>query len=131
MAKFYLDHCLSPKIAHELRQLPPPHDWHRAVATKTRRLGHASDGEQLLTALQHDEILVTSNRRDFFLLHDAWLAWHRAGLLVRSHKGILVIPQAWTPDVAAHELVMFMAGRGLLDNEAYHYRIGSGWGRHT
>jgi len=124
VARFYIDNCLSPRIARELRQRQ-----HWAVATRSRQMGRAGDEEQLLIATQNSEILVTSNRKDFFLLHDAWLRWSRAWSTVPlpQHPGILVIPQAWPPDVAAHELDHFVTRGVLLANGLYWFRLNVGW----
>ena len=123
MAAFYLDNDVAPAIARHLRAF-----GHRAATTQGRRLGRAGDETQLLTAVQHGEILVTSNRRDFFLLHDAWLLWPPAWNVTPppQHTGILIVPQAWPADVAAHELAAFAGGQALT-NRLYWYRLGQGW----
>ncbi|HLI27520.1 MAG TPA: DUF5615 family PIN-like protein [Chloroflexota bacterium] len=125
MAAFYIDNCLSPKIADELQ-----HRQHQAAATRHRQLGRAGDHEQLLTAYQNREILVTGNLRDFLLLHDAWCLWLSAFVTPSppSHLGILVVPQQyWDPATAAHELALFVTSGRVLTNRVYRYRRGHGW----
>lgn len=116
MAVFYIDNCLPPRLVPVLRGL-----HHQAVHTQRRRKGRAGDDEQLLIAQQHGEILVAANHRDFALLHDAWLRWAPVlvGRSFPAHPGILVIPQAWTPDIAAHELDLFLSQGRTLENHVY------------
>ena len=124
MAAFYLDNDVPTALARELRG-----QAHRAATTRGRGLGRAGDDEQLVVAAQHNEIFVTCNRSDFFLLHDAWLRWAGIWALspVPEHSGILVIPQDWPPDLAAHEIDLFVTRRGSFPNQCYRYRMGQGW----
>lgn len=73
MARFYLDHDVSVRLAGEMIRA-----GHTAVTTRDRLLTRASDPVQLLTAAQDNAIFVTHNRTDFVLLHNAWLEWSRA-----------------------------------------------------
>ena len=128
MAAFYVDNDVPLALARELRALN-----HRVATTRGRGQQRAGDDQQLLTAAQHNEILITCNRNDFFLLHDAWTRWPPAWGLTSwpHHHGILVIPQDWPPDLAAHELDQFVARRSAITNLCYRFRLNRGWEQRT
>jgi predicted nuclease of predicted toxin-antitoxin system len=67
VASLYLDNDVPARLARELRRF-----GHTVTTTRARQLQRAGDERQLLTTAQQSEILVTCNREDFFLLHDAW-----------------------------------------------------------
>ncbi|HZR98643.1 MAG TPA: DUF5615 family PIN-like protein [Chloroflexota bacterium] len=123
MAAFYIDHCLSPRIAGQLIAR-----GHRAVTTRARHQARAGDDEQLLTAARNGEILVTANGRDYTLLHDAWQWWSAAwGVSHQHHAGILIALQAWDPATAAHELDLFVQTHPSPTHRCYSYRLGQDW----
>ena len=72
MADFYLDNDVSLRLAPLLRSV-----GHRVTTTRELGLSAASDDAQLLTAARNGWILITHNRRDFMMLHDAWRTWPR------------------------------------------------------
>jgi predicted nuclease of predicted toxin-antitoxin system len=83
--KFYVDECLSPKIATALND----HRGHRAVHA-ARDLGLASRDDEFHVARSRErgEILITSNHHDFKKRGRDWL---------KHHPGIVVLdPGAWT-----------------------------------
>jgi hypothetical protein len=99
VAAFYLDNDVSLELALLLRARG--HD-----VTSTRDLGafRAGDVDQLLTAVRNGWVLLTHNRRDFTLLHDAWRVWPRAfNLSLPAHRGILALDPA-PPLVLAQEV---------------------------
>ncbi|HEX5167040.1 MAG TPA: DUF5615 family PIN-like protein, partial [Thermomicrobiales bacterium] len=75
----------------ELLQLG--HDIESARSTNRE---HCHDEDQLLYAATTNRILLTHNRRDLRLLHDAWHRWGRAWSVQHQHAGILVLPQGRT-----------------------------------
>ena len=86
MARLYLDHNVSQRLARLLRTN------HDVVSARDLRLTRLTDDAQLLAAVRDDRLLVTHNRGDFALLHDAWLTWPPAfGLALPPHSGILVL----------------------------------------
>ena len=99
---------------------------HYVVATREVRLERAPDGAQVLTAAQRNLILVTHDRDDFTLLHDAWYRWAAAWGVSEHHAGILVVSQDPVASVeqiatAVHEIVgsgISLAGELLLWNPA-------------
>jgi hypothetical protein len=96
-----------------------------------RRLG-SPDPHQLLFAAEHGWILVTHNRRDYRLLHDAWHLWSHAWNTNRRHSGILVLDQVPGQPVEEmaeliHELVHDASAS--LSNGLYDWRLATGWRR--
>jgi hypothetical protein len=90
MADLHLDNNVSLLLAQILRDA-----GHSVAAARDLGLAAATDDTQLLVAAQSGRILVTHNRKDFMLLHDAWRTWPRAfGLALPAHPGILALDQA-------------------------------------
>jgi hypothetical protein len=53
-------------------------------------------------------VLLAYNRRDFTMLHDAWVSWPQAfGLQLPAHPGILVLDPA-TPAMLAEAIISFV-----------------------
>jgi hypothetical protein len=104
VAAFYIDHDVAVALAPVLRVF-----GHEATLTDDLGLTQASDGRQLLTAAEHDWVLVTHNRRDFIVLHDAWRCWTAAWRVQLDHAGIVVVPRSvrgetWLPVTIAQRL---------------------------
>lgn len=126
MADLYLDNDVSLRLAPLLRAAG--HE-----VTTTRELGGttATDDAQLLIAVQNRWILVTSNRRDFRLLHDAWRTWAPAfGLALPTHPGILVLDPA-PPSAQLQALAALLAdsSRSLVEGELFWWHRAEGWRR--
>ena len=103
MASLYLDHNISLRLAPPLRAA-----GHDVVTARDLGLTWLTDDAQLLSAVRVGRVLVTHNRRDFTLLHDAWLSWPAAfGLALPPHPGILVL------DPAPRELLSAVLGAVL------------------
>jgi Domain of unknown function (DUF5615) len=126
MADCYLDHDIAVEVAGLLRM-----SSHTVATSRDVRLGRATDDEQLLFAAQRRSILVSHNREDFVLLHDAWRRWTSAWGVTQTHAGILIVPQPPTVTNAqiAQALDAFLAGGPSLTNELYRWRPASGWQR--
>lgn len=126
MAGLYLDNDVSLHLAPLLRVA-----GHAVAATRDRNLRRAPDDAQLLTAALNRWILVTCNRLDFTMLHDAWLTWPAAfGVALPPHPGILIL------DVAPLEAQANAVGRlfahvdqGFLPNGLFWWSRVSGWRR--
>src|SRR5438105_4819965 len=104
---------------------------HHVTSTRDLGLTVATDDAQLLTAVQRRWILVTYNRLDFTLLHDAWLTWPAAfDLALPPHSGILVLDHASPDDQfgALETLLIETAERGF-PNELYRWYRPEGWQR--
>jgi hypothetical protein len=70
--------------------------------------------------------LVTHNRKDFELLHAAWIRWSGAWQTTAQHVGILILPQAWSVERAVLELSSATTSL-VLPNHLYRYLPASGW----
>jgi hypothetical protein len=90
VSRVYLDNDVSPHLVRLLEAR-----GHSATTAHDLGLASAHDEVQLLTAVQRQAILVTSNRRDFVVPHRAWTIWSDAfGGALSPHHGILAIAQA-------------------------------------
>lgn len=119
MASFYLDHDVSTQLKQALEFL-----GHDALTTRDLRDQRANDAEQLHTAAHAGRVLVTHNRVDFELLHQAWCLWPAP----LPHFGILLLPQQrWSVGVAAAALDRFMQTGMSLINALYIWTPSRGW----
>jgi hypothetical protein len=91
LARIYLDEEVSARLRDLLREAG--HD-----VTDAKELGHRrgtmwTDARQLFHAARERRVLVSSNRRDFEILHDAWRRWPAPGRNPQAHAGIIVYDQ--------------------------------------
>ena len=121
MASFYTDHDVALQVAVLLRA-----HGHMALTARAIGLERAGDHEHLLTAAQRGWILVTHNRQDFFLLHDAWRRWLQVLNVSVVHAGILILPHG-LPRQTVQLLEDFLLSGLPLSNELYVWRPLSGW----
>ncbi len=91
MARFFLDNDFPLGVGDELQRL-----GHSVESARSTNREDRHDEDQLLYAATAGRILITHNRRDFLLLHDAWRRWTRAWTVERAHAGILVLQQGLT-----------------------------------
>ena len=83
MADFYADQNISLDLIALLRGR-----GHTAVTARNLGLERARDDEHLLVAAERDRLLLTYNRDDFELLHDAWHRWLRKLQVRPFHRGL-------------------------------------------
>lgn len=123
MAELYLDNDVSVHLAPLLRA-----SGHR-VTTRNLGLGAATDDAQLLIAAQRRWILVTSNRRDFRLSHDAWRTWPAAfGSALPPYPGILVLDHAsLTVQFQTLEALLIGPPFAATEGELFWWRYLEGW----
>lgn len=126
MPRFYLDNDVSLGLVPLLKE--------RGHTLETARgLGHSAAGDdaQLLIAVQRQATLVTYNRRDFELLHDAWRTWPTAfSLDFPPHSGILTLAHAPVAEqMTAIDELLNVETFGRLRNELFSWRHGRGWQR--
>src|SRR5579884_2573455 len=88
MAAFYLDESVALAVESELRVR-----GHFVTSTYAEGRGGAPDPLVRLEAADRNWTLVTPNRHDFRLLHDAWLCCAQGWGSRRRHAGILVLDQ--------------------------------------
>jgi hypothetical protein len=89
VAAFYIDKDVDVSLVPALVVL-----GHQATTTDELGFDQASDGRQLLAAAEHGWVLVTHNRRDFIVLHDAWRFWTATWGITLDHAGIVVLPRS-------------------------------------
>lgn len=124
MTDFYLDHNVARGVAPELRSR-----GHTARTASDIGLDAAGDDEHLIVAAQNGWTLITHNRKDFALLHDAWQRWTNVWQVPERHAGILLVPQTWPADQIAREIDLFVQTPQLLTNQLYEWRSSRGWVR--
>jgi hypothetical protein len=92
MAAFYLDEDVPEALGALLVAL-----GHTATTARAANRKGLPDYAQLWHAALHGWVFITLNRKDYVLLHGAWLLWGVA----QQHPGI-----SWqaADDVAAHSL---------------------------
>jgi len=120
VANFYLDHNAKQQIAQELLAR-----GHTAVTAISQKRDRASDPENVLTAVRQSRIVVTYDRDDFRMLHDAWTRWQTTP----AHFGILIIPQIWSSGQAVEQIGAFLRDHPTLRNELWEWRVSAGWTR--
>jgi Domain of unknown function (DUF5615) len=104
VARLYFDHNVSLHLVPALRN--QGRDMSVARDLQQTRL---TDDAQLLAAVRDSRALVTHDREDFTLLHDAWTNWPAAfGVTFPPHAGIIVL------DPARHEVLLGALGDFLL-----------------
>lgn len=125
MAAFYIDNDVSLRFAIHLRGR-----GHQVVTAADLGLAEAKDPIQLLTAAQHRSVLLTHNRKDFVLLHEAWQSWPSPWGVTTPipHSGILVIPQPLPPDMA-DAIEQFLTSHYSWENQLFRWRLSDDWSR--
>jgi hypothetical protein len=126
VAELYFDHNVARSTATHLRSR-----GHQVVTAIDIGLEAAKDDEHFLTAAQHSWIMVTYDREDFILLHDAWRRWLPTFNVEAVHAGILIIPQPprWTVERAADELDAFVMRQLSFANTLHLWQSSKGWVR--
>lgn len=116
MATLYLDE----DVPHQLGSLLEI-AGHTVYTTHRQGRAETSDGDQLLYAATNEWTIVTHNRKDFELLHDAWLRSTRAWSLNGQHPGILIISQRVSNHDNATVIDTLLSAHANLDNQLFGY----------
>ena len=126
MAQLYTDHNVAVRVAEILHQ-----SGHEALIARDVGLARAEDDEHLLFAVQQGRTLLTHNRKDFILLHNALCRWSAAwpAQPAPHHFGILVLQQDIGAAELSHAVDSFLASAPYLPNELYRWQQNSGWTR--
>lgn len=125
MVRCFLDNDFPFGAGGELQRLG--HNVEPARSTNRER---CNDEDQLLYAATEGRILITHNRRDFLLLHDAWQRWSRAWDVQPLHAGILVLRQGLTYQEYAARIDSYLSDAGSVTN-ALHFCDSAGhWSQH-
>ncbi len=151
MADLYADHNVPLRLVELLCA-----EGFDTFMARSVGLEGAQDDEHFFFAVQQRRTLLTNNRRDFTLLHNAWVRWFAAlmghggqvraenvsvsgfipalGLagtprLVLDHPGIIILPQSIPVEEISQALAEFLATSPQLANEVYGWRRQQGWRR--
>jgi hypothetical protein len=126
VADFHLDSDVSLLLAPLLRSA-----GHTVVAARDLGLAAATDDAQFVAAVHPGRILVTHNRRDFTLLHDAWRTWPAAfGLALPPHPGILALDHGPpSPLLGVIDELLVATSPASRLNEMFWWRTHGGWNR--
>lgn len=124
MVVWYFDHNVSQPLASLLRDA-----GHTITTAREVGLDAAKDERHLLFAAERQWTFCTTNKKDFRLLHDAWLRWSRAWNVTSHHAGIVIFPNAWDATRAMQELEAFIALDLSLTNALYEWQSRDGWQR--
>jgi Domain of unknown function (DUF5615) len=87
-----------------------------------------TDARRLLWAVEHGRTMITHNRKDFRLLHEALSLWaSRWGAAdVLHHHGILVLPHLPVPE-RVRLIDEFARERDNIDNRLFVFDRQHGW----
>lgn len=127
MAAFFLDEDVPEDLAPLLTER-----GHSIATTRTEGRKGAPDPHQLLSAAGRGWTLVTLNRGDYRLLHDAWLLWSHEWGVNPSHAEILIaehVRRANFPVIATAIHDLASASDVRLANSLYDWRAAVGWRR--
>lgn len=99
-----------------------------AESVKDRRTFGWTDARQLFLAVELGHTMITSNKKDFILLHEALRLWHGRWEVSTPlrHHGIIIVPHWDVADIV--RLVLdFTENRDSLENECFLYDEYRGW----
>jgi hypothetical protein len=103
VSRLCLDHNISMKLAPLLER-----EGHDVEITRDVGGARWTDDALFLATTQSGRIFITHNRKDFRLLHDAWMTWPAAfGLALPPHPGILLLDQS-SPETLMRVLTHFL-----------------------
>jgi hypothetical protein len=124
-AEFYVDHMVARRIVWLLRAL-----GYLAVTTAELGRDRAKDPDQLLYAAQRNWIVLTHNRNDFEMLHEAWIRWSEAWNIEPVHSSILVTPPHLTARDTVANIEAIATSNQPITNQLYRYDLTTGtWAR--
>lgn len=125
MAAFYLDEDVPEDLARLLTAR-----GHFATTTRIEGRKGVPDERQLWYAAERGWTVVTMNRRDYRLLHRAWLLWTHEWNVQSPHAGVLILDHLLPADVprvvnAIHD---FVRDAGIhLPNALHDWNRNAGW----
>jgi hypothetical protein len=126
MAHFYLDEDPPLAMAVLLNAL-----GHDVLTTQVAGNKGRHDPRQIAFAVQQERILITSNREDFEMLHEAWIVWSSlwGSSAVMTHPGILIVPSGSTVDAGqvAQAIDELVRQGEELPNRLFRWRQTIGW----
>jgi hypothetical protein len=122
--------CLDHNVSHDLCPLLG-RAGHDAITVRDISGERLHDDVLFLTTVRLNRVFITHNRKDFRLLHDAWVTWPVAfAMALPPHPGILVL------DAAPHQILAGVIGSFLertpierLVSTIFWWRRHGGWDR--
>ena len=116
MPDLYADQDVSREIVTHLRR-----GGLDVIMTREVQRQRNADPEQLAFATAQQRILLTRNRDDFVLLHDAWLHWSSLWNItpIPQHTGILVVPHGFRNEDIAADVAAFMQRERTFVNDLF------------
>lgn len=124
MAVFYVDENISFALNDALRTY-----GHVIFTTRDERRLGATDGSQLLYAADRGWIVLTYNRADFVLLHNAWHLWAYAWHVEPRHADIIVLEQLRPPRHAEQDALINDLCQQRSTNTLFDWKLATGWVR--
>jgi Domain of unknown function (DUF5615) len=124
LARLYSDHNVSHYIGPLLWTL-----GHDLVFSRDIGATSLTDDALLLSTVRANRMFITHNRKDFRMLHDAWVTWPVAfGMALPPHPGILILDQA-PPETLARVLADFLdvTSPEQLANAIFWWHRHDGW----
>jgi predicted nuclease of predicted toxin-antitoxin system len=122
LAAFYFDQNVSHQIVTLLRA-----SGHQVTTAYDIGLDRAEDDEHFLVAAQRGWTLVTTNIKDFRLLHYAWRRWFAAHGVSAEHHGVLIVPQRQPAERIVQAILDLLTTDATLTNELHEWSPGDGW----
>jgi hypothetical protein len=126
MADVYLDEDVSEFVA------PPLHlRGHDVLTTTEAGTKGYKDPRQLAYAARAGRVLISANRGDFVMLHEAWLRWSRDWAVEAQavHAGILVVQSGSgrLAELLATAIDQFLASGIDPRNRLFKLNADTGW----
>ena len=128
--------ALDEGVSHPLASLLRSHGYDADSAAELARLG-LTDVQVLVQAALDGQTLVTHNRKDFRMLHEAWLTWRNrwtaevvqatgVPIALSGHAGILIVPQLPNHNLA-RIVETFADANDSIPDSLFAWSSGKGW----
>lgn len=124
MIAFYLDENVSRGIVSLLNA-----GGYHVVTSHEMQMDGTTDDAQLFLAWRNQWVIVTYNRKDFFLMHQTLQRWSGTFGHSEIHAGILVPSDAVSVRAQARTLDIFAAAALPIENAYYEWRPLGEWVR--
>lgn len=123
MPGFYIDHNGPARLAALLSEQGFP-----TATARAEGLHKATDDHQLIHAAQTERVLITFNRKDFLLLHQAWCRWPQEWGLnpCPQHAGVFILDQQTAEEIVSH-VEEILARQVTLTNQLHDWSKANGW----
>jgi hypothetical protein len=126
LTRLYFDHNFTRHVAPILWA-----EGHDLLFTRDPGTARLTDDAHLLASVRAGRVLITHDRHDFKMLHDAWVTWPAAfGMRLPPHLGVLVLDSA-SPETLAQVIADFLDGTDPADlpDAIFWWHRHDGWRR--